>query len=440
MKRSGTIAAVAAAVMFGLVAPTPGVRVVHAASTKSGGGQPQASAQSSGPCGALPSGEACIRLGSPAEILLLTIGEVASSCTVQFTVTWGDGTDPESHTLPPNSQLMLEHTYAAPGTYTATVDGTLQLPAPSGCDLVPWDKQVINHVIPRLRLVATLNDIDNKPLRHLSTDFHPYFEANTRIHGTVTVTGAVHDKLGILVLDIRRGDTTAFAFLRDSARRKLIGVPFGVDRKVTIDTSQLLFELPSSQAALFNRNVDGPVQLRLTAGAAGDGSMVRLGLGDRPRLVRYKQNNRYGPRDEIKGGDDWVRPTVRPILVSLFVHFPALRYGDMSNMNGGSFSPPHNSHQNGTDVDVKFPGYEDRDAAVARTIVRHLNDPLNGSAIQRVFVEYNKPGGAVFPGRPTPDPFWLAIRDVILNDGRRARDVILPLGGHDTHFHWRINP
>ena len=34
------------------------------------------------------------------------------------------------------------------------------------------------------------------------------------------------------------------------------------------------------------------------------------------------------------------------------------------------------------------------------------------------------------------DAFWNAIKDVELTLGRRARDIIHPAGGHETHFHW----
>jgi hypothetical protein len=109
-------------------------------------------------------------------------------------------------------------------------------------------------------------------------------------------------------------------------------------------------------------------------------------------------------------------------------------------MNGGRLDPPHQSHRNGVDVDVVIPGYAPRNAAVADALLDHLNDPHNGSRIQRVFVTYDKPGGPVFPGRPHPDPFWQTIENVTLNDGRRDGVVIQPLENHDTHFHWRVIP
>jgi murein endopeptidase len=106
--------------------------------------------------------------------------------------------------------------------------------------------------------------------------------------------------------------------------------------------------------------------------------------------------------------------------------FGGLTWGDFSNMNGGPF-PPHASHRLGLDADGWFPGYNARDAATAATIIGHLNSAA-GSDITAVFVTFEQ---------ISTDPFWQAIRTVVLSDGRRARDVILPVGGHTTHFHWR---
>jgi len=47
----------------------------------------------------------------------------------------------------------------------------------------------------------------------------------------------------------------------------------------------------------------------------------------------------------------------------------------MSNMHAGSFAPDHGSHRTGNDVDGSFPGYNNRDANTAETIINQLNDP-----------------------------------------------------------------
>ncbi len=143
------------------------------------------------------------------------------------------------------------------------------------------------------------------------------------------------------------------------------------------------------------------------------------------KLVRYTGANRYGGRDEGVGGDDWVKPSVRTVIE----HFAGLTWGDFSNMNGGPF-PPHQTHNDGNDADGWFNGYNARDAATAQTIIGHLNDATYGSRILTVYVTYQQANG---------NAFWEAIRNVTLNDGRQARDVIRPLGGHTTHFHWIVS-
>jgi hypothetical protein len=417
------------------------VHVGHAELTPTVNGATEA-ASGSGPC---KPEVGCVRLGKPVTTALTTINDAGADCTVHYSVNWGDGTAPVLVAVPPNSSTEVSHTYAAVGTYSEVEKGAVLPTSDPVCNEVPggWDRQLDIQVIPPLRATATLNDIDNTPLQYLSTDAHPYFGGNTRINGTIAITGAARDKLDFLFLEISQGDTDAFAFLTDDASKKLVGVEFGADHqvKVAVDPSkEPLFELSSAQAALFNSNLNGPVQFRLIGGAAGDFAPIDKSLGHTPRLVRYKRSNRYGPRDEAQGGDDWVLPSVRPVLVALSIAFPELRYGDISNMNGGKFPPEHDSHRKGVDVDVKFPGYEKLDASVAHELIRQLNNPHDGGRIKSVLVTYNKPGGEIFKGRPTPDPFWLAIKDLTLNNGDPVPKVIIPWDGHLTHFHWRVTP
>jgi hypothetical protein len=269
-----------------------------------------------------------------------------------------------------------------------------------------------------------LNDIDGRALTHLSTDAHTYFAGNTRIHGTVTVEGAEDDSLQSLVLEIVQGGTVvATADLAAGARPALLKA-FGSGKKVAITATQFLFQLPSAQAAAVNGTADGTLTLRARA-QSGNGEEDTKEAGTVQLLIKYDGANRYGTgRDEAVGGDDWARPSMDALVRS----FAGLTWGDFSNMNGGPF-PPHASHDTGLDADGWFPGYNALDAATAATIIGHLNAP-NGSDIAAVFVTFEQ---------IATDPFWQAIKDVLLNDGRQARDVILPVGGHTTHFHWRKN-
>ncbi|RIH90383.1 hypothetical protein Mterra_00451 [Calidithermus terrae] len=289
------------------------------------------------------------------------------------------------------------------------------------------DSQVVVDIVEEKKLAIAklqLNDINNQPLNYLSASAHTYFGGNTRIHGTITVEGAEDDSLTSLELEVLEGSAVvARANLAAGVRGALL-TAFGDDEKVEVSNSQLLFELPSAQAAAVNQQNNGNLTLRARA-KSQNGEEATEEFGAVQKLVRYTGANRYGGRDEGVGGDDWVKPSVRTVIE----HFAGLTWGDFSNMNGGPF-PPHQTHNDGNDADGWFNGYNARDAATAQTIIGHLNDATYGSRILTVYVTYQQANG---------NAFWEAIRNVTLNDGRQARDVIRPLGGHTTHFHWIVS-
>lgn len=290
-----------------------------------------------------------------------------------------------------------------------------------------YDSQIVLDSVNEKKLAITkleLRDIDNKGLDFLSTAAHTYFSGNTRVNGIITVQGANNDQLNLLVLEvIEGGKVVATANLAQKAQQTLFP-PFGSDEQVEIATSQLLFELPSAQAANIDGTTNGTVSLRVRA-KANSGEEVAKGVAPRQKLIHFTGTQRYGQRDENVGGDDWVKPSVKTVME----YFISLTWGDISNMNGGSF-PPHSSHRTGNDIDGWFSGYNEINAATAATIISHLNDSTYGSRISLVFVTYD---------RSTGKPFWEAIKNVTLNDGRKAADIIRPVAGHATHFHWRVS-
>lgn len=270
----------------------------------------------------------------------------------------------------------------------------------------------------------TLLDINNEALRFLSATPHTYFGGNTRIHGTVTVEGSALDTLQSLVLEVLQGGAVvATGTLVPTPAASLL-VPFGIAERVVVAQRQLLFNIPSNQLNGINASQDGTLGLRVRAQSA-NGQEATRSAQTVQILARYTGNNRFGVRDEAVGGDDWARPSVLAVLAQPV----GVSYGDMSNMNGGLFAP-HASHGDGLDVDGSYPGYNARNAATAQTMIGHLNSAY-GSSIIRVFVTYTaSPANA----------FFQAIQGVVLNDGRLATDVIRPVVGHDTHFHWRFGP
>lgn len=293
------------------------------------------------------------------------------------------------------------------------------------------DSQVVVDLVEESNLAITqlsLRDIDNAQLQFLSVNGNnPYFGGNTRVNGTITLEGDKDDSLNALELQIVQGGAVvATANLANNLQGTLLNQPFGDDGRIEINTSQLLFNLPNGQAANINVNQNGTVNLRVRATSANGGEVIR-DFGPVQLLGRYIGTNRYGQRDNNVGGDDWARPSV----IEVINHFGnQITLGDFSNMNGGTF-PPHGTHNDGTSVDGWFNGYNARDAATAQTMINLLNDPTYGSRIQTVGVTFQQ---------VNTNSFWNAIKNVTLNDGRRARDVIRPWAGHTTHFHWVITP
>jgi hypothetical protein len=142
------------------------------------------------------------------------------------------------------------------------------------------------------------------------------------------------------------------------------------------------------------------------------------------KLVLYTADNRYFVGEEAQGGNSWVTPDAKTFAEQL----PDVQYGDFSNLNGGYF-PPHVSHQRGVDFDAWFEGYNNLDAGTAQGLLERLNHPGVIERVELVFVTYI---------RDASDPFWEAIRDMRLVDGRLASAVFYPEAEHDTHFHVRL--
>lgn len=264
-----------------------------------------------------------------------------------------------------------------------------------------------------------LKDIDNSTLGYLSASPHSYFSGNTRVNGTITIAGDKDDSLSNLELQVLEGGAViGTGTLAPAAKTALLNKKFGTAGSLKISTSQLLFQIPSSTFPSISRSSNSSVQLRVVA-TSSSGFEATKEVGSVPVLVRYEGGNRYGQRDGSVGGDDWVLPVVRSRMELV----AGATWGDMSNMNGGHFSP-HSSHRVGVDADGWINGYNARDANTAAGLIAMLNDPAYGSQVSMIGVTF------------TP-AFQAAIQNVTLNDGRLATTVFQNWTGHDTHFHIR---
>lgn len=287
-----------------------------------------------------------------------------------------------------------------------------------------FNSRVVVDVVKKKKLMVSavqLNDIDADQVRRLSflsASNHSYFGGNTRVHGTITIQGAREDTLEELTVEVLEGRRIAIGTLPTSLRETLL-TQFGDDETIRLSASQLLFEIPGAQLAAANQSTNGRLTLRVKA-RSSSGETAEKDAGSIQKLVRVTGISRYGlDRDLNEGGDDWAKPAVRAFITSVA---PGLSWNDYSNMNGG-YTPDHSSHRTGNDADGRFAGYLARDAATAATIIGHLN--TYGTRIQMVFVTF------------TP-AFAGAIANIVLNDGRRATDVIRNIVNHVDHFHWRM--
>lgn len=271
-----------------------------------------------------------------------------------------------------------------------------------------------------------LHDIDGVPLIGLSVDEHPYFGGNTPVHGVIRVEG--EGVLADVVLEVLENDVLiATAALVEDAKAVLLG-PLDAEGGRAISESRPLFSLPSTAFAGVDKSSNGTLTLRVRA-IADDGRAATYDYrtGAIWKLIRYRGENRYLSGDLFPelGGNEWVQPAVNSIIAT----WQGVQIGDFSNLNGGPF-PPHITHQSGLDIDVWFPGYENHDGFAAQTLLDLIDNQTVLAHLDVIFVAYSQTDG---------DPFWEAIRNVTLSDGRPASQVFYPEPEHTGHFHVRFH-
>ncbi|WIA20002.1 hypothetical protein OEZ85_005874 [Tetradesmus obliquus] len=222
-----------------------------------------------------------------------------------------------------------------------------------------------------------LADIDGDPLRFLSASPHPYFDGNTRVHGTLSVHGAVDDNLADLQLEVLQGSVVVAV-------------------------------------------TDGRLRLRIRA-TTGKGAQAVADCGSVIKLVLFTGSNHFASnRDPEFGGDAWAVPQVVKLAKAVGDSF---QWNKFSNMNGGFFVD-HKGRSEGLSIDGLFAGYTSRSAAVAQQMINQINSLP--SMIRMVYVTFT----SAYQG---------AIAGKTLDDGRRVTDVIIDTPGHSDHFHWEIN-
>lgn len=150
---------------------------------------------------------------------------------------------------------------------------------------------------------------------------------------------------------------------------------------------------------------------------------------------RYTGDDRYQERNENQGGDSWGRRHVVNALSSAkVVGAVGARVGDISNMNGGSFKPAHDSHVIGLDVDIQTAnmGRTNRGRPstkeAGQDLVKLLDTNL-GPLVKVVWHTFRDDNS---------NEFWKRVRAECLSHGRSARSVAAMMRDHDHHFHFRF--
>ncbi|MBN8439818.1 MAG: penicillin-insensitive murein endopeptidase [Candidatus Accumulibacter sp.] len=269
---------------------------------------------------------------------------------------------------------------------------------------------------------ASLFDIDNSSLKYLSAASHTYFNSTTRVHATFKVTGPDSAKLSSLELQVLQAGAVKARGTLTTSLSSSVYTAFGTSG-IKLTGAQLAFEIPASELASVSTATDGPLTLKLVA-KADDGRSVEKDMGSVQLLDHWTGTDRYGGRDDNRGGDDWLTAVTREVCKAVTV-----KWGDFSNMNAGSFATDHSSHTKGIDVDGWYAGYNARDAAAATKMIALLNTAGVGNKVKIVYVTHTAIAG---------NAFYDAYKDVTLADGRKAKKVIQNWGGHESHFHWNV--
>ena len=321
------------------------------------------------------------------------------------------------------------------GTVITTQARKLLSPSTTSCTYFPMPSPPPPPPPSKLKISElTLNNFDNRKLEYLSASPHEYFGGNTVVHGKLTIKGDKGEKISNVQLEIlENGNIVSSPEVVVGLRSKLY-VTLGKSGVVSIATSVLLFMIPSKDFSAVDQVTNG--QLTLNIKVTSDRGIAKRSISV-TKLVKYKGSNRYGTRDEDVGGDDWVKPQVATLIQGLGTTND-LKWGDMSKMNGGEFSP-HEYHRTGNSVDGHFAKYNNRDAATFITMIDYIGQC--GNRITVVGVTYKCPTPCCYNGNnqpphcPTCDPTFLS---ALTNSTSSYAKLIKNWKCHDTHFHWEI--
>lgn len=276
------------------------------------------------------------------------------------------------------------------------------------------------------------NDIE-QPLKQISLDTHEFYQGCTRVRASFVLVAPAGAKITGMELLLFKGAIPMGCVLRRGYPLDSAGVGAVVPKKGSLDFSRsnaITFRIPMAgiDPDIFEDNTKITATLIVTTSHGAAETVLPKTL--KPLVRIGGSAKRYSGRDAEEGGDDWVIPSLRPVL-EYFSENHGIYINDISKMNGGKF-PPHKTHKFGAEVDVRTTFNRNDfkiDQSLADKIVEMLGDPIHGPKIKEVLV--------TFDSTSTPD--FHKRMNLSTVRGTKALLYLRNVKGHSDHIHLIFN-
>ncbi len=292
----------------------------------------------------------------------------------------------------------------------------------------------------------------SQQLGYLSLGTHTYLSGQTHIPGSITIAGLKtcsiqQDKVNLIIR--ANGAQISAALQQPLSEEKVRTTGY-----VTVESTTQLFSFASADSDVLilaglavEQDVTLTVEARCTAhGTTGQSTPIHC-----KTLVAYT-GTRFGTRDPNLGGDGWARPLVRVVCDRLSTVIPGFEVNDISYMHAGACAD-HQTHEDGTHVDIRFTGYNLQDAATLANLVTMFEDAQVGNQIDYVYITVTPAFSQLLrerianscqaiSGQPVANPVTAQCVAQATAGGNYhvGRVLIRHIGGHSDHFHIHVHP
>lgn len=313
-----------------------------------------------------------------------------------------------------------------------------------------------------LAVTATLMDLAgtrtgkysraSQTLSYLSLGSHTYLANRTHVPGTVTIAG-------LKTCSVQQADVKLLIRANGSEISAQLQQPLPAEKLrqngvVTAKSKTELFSFVSADSGVLipaNLADDQEVTLIVEARCTAHDTTVQSTPVHVKTLVLCN-SARFGTRDPGLGGDGWLRPLVRTVCDRLSAVVPGFSINDVSYMHAGACAD-HQTHEDGTHVDIRFTGYELQDATTLANLITMFEDEQVGHQIDYVYVTVTSAFAQLLrerissdcqgiTGLPAVNPVTKKCIAEVTSGGRYqvGRVLIKHIGGHSDHFHIHVHP